>query len=152
MKKLILIITILALFGINEAKSQQGYKAIYTVGGLTYKNGGNVMIGIDFPNNFYTSFEIFGLYYFRRSEKNYMAGLSYKPCLSRGINYMFRGKIAGAAGTTTHEFIFAPIVGFEYIYSLSPTVDFMWLTDGGYYHKTIERWRVNTYVGFRINF
>ena len=152
MKKILFIVLFIASLNISEAVAQQGYKAVYSVGGVTLQGGGNVMMGFDFPSNFYTSFEISMQYYFNGSEKNYLGGLAYKPCLSKGINSMFRGKIGGAVGTTTHKTIFAPILGFEYIYSPTPVVDFLWLTDGGYYHNTIETWRVNTYVGFRINF
>lgn len=151
-KIVILTIIILCFITTQKVYSQQGYKAIYTVGGLTYEHGGNVIIGIDFPNSFYSSMEIYGQYYKYKDETNIYAGLSYKPCLYKGINSLFRGKLSGAVGTTTHKYTFAPVVGFEWIYSVSPTVDFMWLNDGGYYHNTTERWRVNTYIGLRLNF
>lgn len=152
-KNIILLIAIIVSFAYaQDTNAQQGYKAIYAVGGLTYKHGGNAILGIDFPNDTYTSFEVYGQFYQYKKEKNVYAGFSYKPCLHKGINSLFRAKLSGAVGTTLHKFTFAPIVGFEWIYSITPYVDFMWLNDGGYYHNTGQKWRVNTYAGFRLNF
>lgn len=143
---------LLVTFNVTSAYSQQGYKAAYALGGLTYEKGGNILIGLDFPNNSYHSFEIIGQYYGSKTEKNVLGGLGYKYCFNKSLNSMFRGKIAGMVGTTSHKTVFAPVVGFEYIYAISPVVDLLWLTDGGYYFNSVQSWRVNLFLGFRINF
>lgn len=152
MKKVISFLMLFMIIGIVNSYSQQGYKAVYVAGGLTYEKGGGAIVGLDFPSNSYHSFEIVGQFFTMKNENNLLGGLSYKYCFSKSVNSMFRGKVGGLVGTTTHETIFSPVAGFEYIYALSPVVDFLWLTDGGYYFNSEQRWRVSTYVGFRLNF
>lgn len=152
MKKILIIFfATFCLYNIS-ASAQQGYKAVYFAGGLTYEKGANFLVGIDFPNNYFNSFEIFLQGYFTGEEDNYLAGIGYKYSFFKGINSMFRGKLAGAIGTTTHKTVFAPIGGFEYIYSISPTIDLMGLVDGGYYFKSNQAWRINAFAGIRFNF
>ena len=152
MKKLTVLFFLICTLGIFNSYAQQGYKAAYIAGGITYEKGGNGIIGIDFPSNSYHSFVIEAQYFQSNKEKNFLGGIGYKYCFNKSVNSMFRGKIAGMVGTTSHQTIFAPVGGFEYIYALSPVVDLMFMTDAGYYFNSEQRWRVNTFLGLRFNF
>lgn len=150
MKKIVFIIAIILCSA--SIKAQQGYQAIHIAGGYTWQKGGDVHIGMDFPSDSFNSFELFARGFFHEKETNYLGGLAYKHCFNKGINSAFRGKVAGVAGTTTHKTIFGGILGFEYIYALSPTIDFLFVPEGGIYFNSAQRWRVTTMAGFRINF
>lgn len=151
MKKTMLLLLLVFIVGVS-ANAQQGYRAVYMAGGLTHEKGTDLLIGLDFPSNSYHSFEIIGQYFNTKQEKNILGGLGYKYCFNKSLNSMFRGKIAGMVGTTTHTTIFAPVGGFEYIYAISPLVDIMGLVDGGYYFNSTQSWRVNLFIGLRLNF
>lgn len=140
----------MSLFTINTY-SQQGYKAVYLMGGYTLQNGGNAKIGLDIPIS-ESSIDLYAQYYKNSIEKNYIVGLLYKGSIYRGITSSIKFGGGIGVGTTTHKFIFAPTLVLEYVYSISPVVDIACQVDGGYYSKTMKDWRVNTYLGLRFNF
>lgn len=152
MKKIFFILSIILCSVSANIQAQQGYKAVHVAGGYTWQKGGDIYLGLDFPSDSFNSFEIFARSFFHRKETNYLGGLAYKYCFNKGINSAFRGKIAGVAGTTTHEAIFGGILGFEYIYAISPSIDFMIIPEGGYYFNSAQKWRVTTMAGLRFNF
>lgn len=152
MKKIIFIITVMLCLISIKTKAQQGYKGFYSAGGYTWQHGGDVYLGLDFPNNSFHGFEVFAHGFFHEEETNILGGLAYKHCLFRGINSSFRFKVAGSIGTTTHKAIFGGTTGFEYLIGLSPRVDLLLMPEGGYFFNSAQRWRFTTLAGLRFNF
>lgn len=152
MKKVIFILTVILCSISINSNAQQGYSGVHIAGGYTWQKGGDFLIGLDFPNDSFNSFEIFARSFFHTKETNYLGGLAYKYCFNKGINSTFRGRVAGVAGTTTHKTIFGATLGFEYTCGISPTIDFVFIPEGGIYFNSAVKWRVTTMAGLRFNF
>ena len=151
MKKILFIILIAFSCSLTIT-AQQGYKAITVYSGYTWNKGVDNYISIDLPNKFFTSFEFYGNVFLSEEENNYIGGMAYKPSLYRGVNNFLRAKIGAGLGTSIDKFIFNGIVGFEYVYAVSPTIDFMLIPQGGFYFNSVHKWRFSTLGGLRFNF
>ena len=111
MKKILIILAIVG-FSIVNISAQQGYKALTVSSGYAWGIGSDTYISLDMPNNHYNSFEFFGNVMLSEKEDNYIVGVAYNKCLSKGINSMLRLKMGLGAGTTTDTAVF--LIGFRF--------------------------------------
>lgn len=153
MKKIIIIITL--LISVIKVNAQDGYKHFIFRGGLTYKEGFNYTVGIDFADKYYSSYEI-SINYFKRTKpvlyQNYMFGVFYKPLIFREKNTLMKFRFGALLGSDSVNFLVAPSLGFEYLKSLSNNVDFVITNNNGFYFFSNEKWMCSATAGFRVAF
>ncbi|KEQ28809.1 hypothetical protein N180_19785 [Pedobacter antarcticus 4BY] len=152
MRKLLMIAAL--LFTGYLAKAQQGYTYIGVRGGWVANDAYTGTINLDFSSKYFSSYELFGEVYDKSKSdyRSYMAGVVYKPTLTRNKNSLLRFRAGVGIGSGNDKFIAAPQLGLEFAQAIMNNVDLLFVNRNQvvFFDPKNTRWRVALEVGFRF--
>lgn len=102
--------------------------------GASYPNGLEANLAYEHETEYHSAWEYFGSYYikyekdpevghitnetFWHNYNNWLIGVAYKPCVSRGRNHHGNFRIGGSAGSDLDKWLGAVNLGYEHTYNL----------------------------------
>lgn len=156
--------------------AQEGFTYLQLKGGYVRKDAMTISLGFDFSTKYYSAYELTATYLksfdkkvsfetiFNEADSSYtkrelnhaydnlLLGVQYKPLLFRQKNTTVKFRIGGYIGTDFDNFIASPNLGFEFIQSLTRTVDLTISNNNGYFFRASKptRWRNTAELGIRV--
>ena len=154
-RNVITIFTVIWVLTCMRAQAQDGIYSISAQGGLNYKSAIFTSLSLNLPKKYAAAHEISANYYrsFGTDKyENLLIGFNVKPVLGRGKNSLFYLRAGAYAGTDLNGFTAAPNIGFQWVQSLSPVLDFTITNNNGVYFWTERnhRWRATGQIGLQL--